>query len=89
MTPDEFGPETGAIGSDFKLSFHPYKERPNLTPFATWASVLLLNALGLRIRLEVESVWASTLAGAPLLVSKGGGQGEGHPWPSLKSSSHV
>jgi len=52
-----------------KLSFHLYKERPNPTPYATWASILVLTAFGLRIRLEVESVWASTLAGAPLLVS--------------------
>jgi hypothetical protein len=24
-----------------KLSFHPYKEHPNPTPYATWASVLV------------------------------------------------
>jgi hypothetical protein len=28
LTPNEFGPETSAIGSYMKFSFHPYKERP-------------------------------------------------------------
>ena len=47
-TPDDFGPETSAIGSVLKLSFHPYKERPNPTPYATWASVLVWAIPGVR-----------------------------------------
>ena len=47
-TPDEFGLETGSIGSVLKLSFHPYKERPNPTPYATWASVLVQTVFGIR-----------------------------------------
>ena len=66
---DEFGPQTRAIGKVFSLAFRAYLERPNPSPYATWASVLVLTAHGFRIRLEVESVWASTLAGAPLVVS--------------------
>ena len=85
-TLDEIGSKTGAIESVLKLSFQPYKERPNPTPFATWASVLVLIAPGLRIRLEVESVLASTLAEAPLLVSLGGGQGGGHQRDSFGCS---
>ena len=38
---DEFGLETSAIVSVLKLSFQPYKGRPNPTPYATWASVLV------------------------------------------------
>jgi hypothetical protein len=38
---DEFGPKTGAIGSSSKLSFYPYKERPNPTSYVTWATILL------------------------------------------------
>jgi hypothetical protein len=40
-TLDEFGPETSSIGSLLKLSFHPYKEHPNPTLYATWTSVLV------------------------------------------------
>ena len=47
-TPDEFGPETGSIGSILKLSFHPYQVRPNPTPYATWASVLVRPVPGVR-----------------------------------------
>jgi hypothetical protein len=45
---DEFGPKTGAIGSSSKLSFYPYKERPNPTLYATWASILLRVVPGIR-----------------------------------------
>jgi hypothetical protein len=45
---DEFGPETSAIGSSSKLSFHPYKERPNPTLYATWAPILLWVVPGIR-----------------------------------------
>ena len=37
-TPEEFGPETSTIGSILKLSFQPYKVRPNTTPYETVAS---------------------------------------------------
>ena len=47
-TLDEFGLEIGSIGSLLKLSFQPYKERPNPTPYATWASVLVRAVLGVR-----------------------------------------
>jgi len=60
-TPKEFGPETGAIGSSLKLSFHPYKERPKRTPYATCASFLVRAAPVLRGELELELFWASTL----------------------------
>ena len=47
-TPDEFEPETRAIGSVLKLYFHPYQVRPNPTPYATWASVLVWSVPGVR-----------------------------------------
>jgi hypothetical protein len=40
-TTDEFGSETGSIGRFLKLSFHPYKEHPNPTPYVTWGSILV------------------------------------------------
>jgi len=61
LTPDEFEPDTGAIGSVLKLSFHPSIVRPNPTPYATWASVLVRAVSGVRNRNEIESVWASIL----------------------------
>jgi hypothetical protein len=60
LTQDEFWHETGAIGSSMKLCFQPHLERPNLTPYATWASVLLRTAPGLRTGLELELLLAST-----------------------------
>jgi hypothetical protein len=45
---DEFGPEIGVIGSSSKLSFHPYKELPNLTLYVTWAPILLRVVPGIR-----------------------------------------
>ena len=46
--PDEFGVETSTIGRVLKLSFQPYKERPNPTLYATWASILLRAVPGVR-----------------------------------------
>ena len=43
-----------------KLSFYPYKELPKRTLYATWASFLVRAAPGLRDRLELELLWAST-----------------------------
>ena len=43
-----------------KLSFHPYKERPKRTLYATSALFLVRVAPGLRDRLELELLWAST-----------------------------
>ena len=43
-----------------KLSFHPYKERPKRTLYATWASFLVRAAPGLRDGLELELLWATT-----------------------------
>jgi hypothetical protein len=40
--------------------FQPYIERPKPTPYATWASVLLRTAPGLRTGLELELLLAST-----------------------------
>ena len=40
-TPNEFGPETGTIGSVLELSFQPYKVRPNPSPYTTMTSVLV------------------------------------------------
>jgi hypothetical protein len=51
LTPNEFGPRTGAIGSSLKLSFHPYKEHPKRSSYVTWA---LMAALGLRDELELD-----------------------------------
>jgi hypothetical protein len=67
MTPDEFGPPTKTIGKVFSLAFHTYQERPNLASYATWATVLVLTAPGLRGRLELNLVWASIFIRAPLL----------------------
>ena len=47
-TPDEFGLETSAIESILKLYFQPYKERPNLSMYVTWASVLVRAIPGVR-----------------------------------------
>jgi hypothetical protein len=35
MTPVEYGGETGGIGKVLSLSFHPYRERQNLSPYAS------------------------------------------------------
>ena len=61
LTPNEFGPETGAIGRSFKLSFHPYKEHPKRTQYVAGASFLVRAAPGFRTGLELELIWASTL----------------------------
>jgi hypothetical protein len=54
LTQDKFWHETGAIGSCMKLCFQPYVERPKSTPYATWASVLLRTASGLRTGPELK-----------------------------------
>jgi hypothetical protein len=43
-----------------KFCFQPYIERPKPTPYATWASILLRTAPGLRTGLELELLLAST-----------------------------
>ena len=48
----EFGPETSSIASSTKLSFHAYKQRPNWTLDAAWASFLVRAATELRDGLE-------------------------------------
>jgi len=68
-TPNEFGPETGAIESVLELSFQPYKLHQNPTPYAIWASVLVRAVPGVRNGLEVDVVWASNWLGRPLLAS--------------------
>jgi hypothetical protein len=68
MTPDELGPEIRAIGTVVSLSFRTYKECPNPSSYATVRTVLAQTTLGLRNGSEVDFVWASTLAWAPLLV---------------------
>ena len=68
-TPEEFGPETSTIGSILKLSFQPYKVRPNPSPYATVVPVLVQTAPGLRNGLEVDIDWASNLGWTPLLAS--------------------
>jgi hypothetical protein len=60
LTQDEFWHETGAIGRSMKLCFQPYIERPKPTQYASWASVLLRTAPGLRTGLELELLLAST-----------------------------
>ena len=69
-TPNEFGSKTSSIGSVLELSFQPYKVHPNLTPYATWASVLVRAIPGVRNGLEVDVVWASNWLGHPLLPPK-------------------
>jgi hypothetical protein len=61
LTQDEFWHETSSIGSSMKLFFQPYIKRPKPTLYATWASVLLRTAPGLRTGLELELLLASTL----------------------------
>ena len=56
VDPDELGPQTRAIGKVFLLAFCTYLEHPNLSPYATWASILVLTAPRLQNGLEVESV---------------------------------
>ena len=68
-TPNEFRPETSTIGSVLELSFQPYKVRPNPSPYATVASVLVRAVPGVRNRLELEFDWASNLGWTPLLAS--------------------
>jgi hypothetical protein len=60
IDPGRFWRETGAIGSSIKLCFQPYIERTKLTPYATWVSVLLRTAAGLRTGLELELLLAPT-----------------------------
>jgi hypothetical protein len=47
MTLGEFGPPTKTIGKVFLLAFHTYQELPNLGPYVTWATILVLTVLGL------------------------------------------
>jgi hypothetical protein len=54
LTLDEFWHETSAIGSFMKFRFQQYIELPKPTLHATWASVLLCIAPGLRTWLELE-----------------------------------
>jgi hypothetical protein len=54
LTPDEFWHETSAIVSFMKLCFQPNIERPKPTLYATWASVLLRTAPGLRTGPELK-----------------------------------
>jgi len=68
-TPDEFEPETSAIGSVLKLSFQPYQVRPNPTLYETWASVLVRAVPVVWNWNEVESDWASNLGWTPSLAS--------------------
>jgi hypothetical protein len=60
LTHDEFRHETGAIGSSMKFCFQPYIEHTKPSPYATWASVLVRTAPGLRTGLELELLLAST-----------------------------
>ena len=78
-----------SIGSVFKLSFHPYQVRPNLTPYANWASILVWVVPRFRNGLEVDLVWTSNLTWAALHVSYGGGHGGGRSWASSNSSPHL
>jgi hypothetical protein len=39
MTPIESGAETGSIGTFSSLSFHPYIEHQNPSPYVSWASI--------------------------------------------------
>ena len=68
-TPDEFEPETRAIGSVLKLYFHPYQVFPNPSPYVTVAPVLVQTAPRLRNGLEVDFDWASNLGWMPLMAS--------------------
>jgi hypothetical protein len=61
LTRDEFWHKTSAIGRFMKFCFQPHIERPKPTPYATWASVLLRTAPGLRTGLELELLLAYTL----------------------------
>jgi hypothetical protein len=45
-TPDEFGPRTSATLKVIFLSFHPYKDHPNLSSYVTWAAILAQIAPG-------------------------------------------
>ena len=88
-TPDEFEPDTRAIGRVLKLSFHTYQVRPNPTPYATWESVLVRPVPGVRNQHEIDLDWASNLLCMPLLVSYGGGHGGGRFWASSNSYSQI
>jgi hypothetical protein len=68
LTQASFGHGSGAIGSSMKLSFQPYVEHRNRTPYVAWASNLKQIAPGLRSGLEVELYWASKCLGRPLLA---------------------
>ena len=65
MTQNDFGPQTIAIGLLMKLSFQPWVYCQEQCMNALWVSVLLLVGHGLQNRLEVDSVWASSLTWAP------------------------
>jgi hypothetical protein len=67
LTQDSFGREIGAIGSVMKFVIHPYKERPNPSSYASWASVLLRTASGIRDGVEIDFLWVSMWLERPLL----------------------
>jgi hypothetical protein len=77
-TPNEFRPKTSAIGSVMKLYLQPYKEHRKLSPYATWVSVLVNTAPGLRDglknesqkRLDWASYWSGRLCYSPKVVAK-------------------
>jgi len=68
ITQKDLGPQTNAISFIMKLSFQPWVEHQKWSPDTSWVSVLLLAGPGLQNRLEVDSVWASSLTWAPVLV---------------------
>ena len=68
LTLVEFGCETRSIGKVMKLSFRAYEERPNPSPYATWATVLVQTVPDLRDRLELDFDWASNLTWTSMLV---------------------
>ena len=64
-TPDEFGPETRAIRSVLKLYFHPYQVHPNLTPYETWASVLVRTVVESETETKSNPIRPPTWVGRP------------------------
>ena len=67
-THNEFRHGIRSVGKVIFLAFHPYKERPKRSKYATWESILVQTAPGLRVGLEIDLDWASNWTCTPLLV---------------------
>ena len=80
-TPNIYGPESGGVRKDMKLSFHPYKDLLKRTPYVAVASFLVQTVSGIRegneVQVEDESDFNVYASDAAISSSLGAGRGNG------------